>query len=263
MSENKLDSRFVREQQENEILRRVLFWLGAAVVLETLVLLCNRFYFNGLVSELGIARKIYDVMQVLQFAGVVVALGFVIWALVGRKKDASGGICRIISAAFFFGISICSFLVLHIGNGSISVLLVAIPAMAGLIMIYYLYQREFFMLATLAGLGILGLWVYRIGSVQYRTLYFVYALLVCCVVAAVILFTMRLKKSDGELHWKERTLTILKPEANYTMLWICGAMVVAFLLLAPLLGTVFAYYAFLALIVWIFVMAVYFTSRLM
>jgi hypothetical protein len=56
---------------------------------------------------------------------------------------------------------------------------------------------------------------------------------------------------------------ILKQDANYPLIWVtCGLVAVA-LLLGLVLGATFAYYALLTLVIWIFVVAVYFTSRLM
>lgn len=258
MSKNEKELKAVREQEELEVLRRVLFWLGAAVLLEALVLIANRFTFHR-VDTIEVMLKI---LGVAQYAGIIVGLGFFAWALAGRKQNPRSGICRIISAAFFVSISVCAFLFLHFGMSCVSLLLVGIPAVAGLIMIYYLYQREFFVLATISGLGMLGLWIFRSANVRYLTLYYVFAAVVVCLAAAVIYLFLRIQKEQGVLVWGNHKLEIVKPDASYKMVWLSCAFVVAFLLLAPLLGTMFAYYAFLALIVWIFVMAVYFTSRL-
>lgn len=263
MSNTEKELHVVREQQELEILRRVLFWLGAAVLLETLVLLGNRFYFHLLTNELNLLETMMHVLGVLQYVGLVVALPFLVWAFLGRKKDPRKGICRIISAAFFASVSVCAFLFLQVGISCVSVLLVSIPAMAGLIMIYYLYQREFFVSATLSGLAILGLWIFRAASVRYLPFYYSFTVIVICLVALVLALSLRLKKEEGVFKWGEHKLELLKPDASYKTLWVTSALVVAFLALAPLVGAAFAYYAFLGLIVWIFVLAVYFTSRLM
>lgn len=263
MSKNEKELRALRDQQESEVLRRVLFWLGAAVLLETMVLLGNRFFFHYLSTEISLALSLMEVLKVLQYVGFLLGLGFLAWAIAGRKKDAHCGICRIISAAFFASISVCAILFLYIGPACVPILLVGIPSMAGLIMIYYLYQKEFFVLATISGMGILGLWIFRAGSAKYVTFYYVYMLLTIAVSAAVVLLSLQIQKTDGVLLFRGHSLEIVKPTASYKTVWITAALVTASLLLAPILGSVFAYYVFLALIIWIFVMAVYFTSRLM
>lgn len=265
MSKDEKELKALRDQQELEILRRVLFWLGAAVLLEALVLLANRFYFHALTSkvELSVQAALYELFGVLQFAGVVVGLGFFVWAVLGRKQNPRSGICRFICAAFFVSISVCAFLFLHVGNGCVSILLAGIPAMAGLIMIYYLYQREFFVLATVSGLGMLGLWIFRTASARYLTFYYIYTIVVALLVAAVVILSRKVQKEKGYFTWGNHKFEIVKPDANYKTVWFSCAFAVACLALAPILGSVFAYYAFIAMVVWIFIMAVYFTSRLM
>lgn len=263
MNKSEKELRTLRDQQEFEILRRVLFWLGAAVLLETLVLLGNRFYFHLLTTELYLLEKMMHVMEALQYVGLVVALGFLVWAFLARKKDERSGICRIISAACFAAVSVCAFLFLQIGSSSVPVLLVAIPAMAGLIMIYYLYQREFFVSATISGLAILGLWIFRAASARYLTFYYGYMVVVICLAVLVLAFSLRIKKEDGVFRWGEYKLALFKSNASYKVLFATSALVVLFLALAPLIGSAFAYYAFLGLMIWIFVLAVYFTARLM
>jgi len=199
----------------------------------------------------------------LQYIGVILAIACAIWAFLARKQDARRGIFRIILATLFAAIAACSFLFLHVGNASIPVLLVGIPAAAGLTMIYYLYQREFFFVAIMAGLGILGLWVYRADSSRYPNLFYVYITVSLCILLILTLFTMKIKKQEGNFIWREQVLSILKPEANYATIWATCILVAASFLITLALGAVFAYYALIVLVIWIFIMAVYFTSRLM
>lgn len=259
MSKDERDLKALRDQQELEILRRVLFWLGAAVLLEALVLLANRFTFH----QINTMLTMIQILEVLQYVGILLGLVFLAWAIAGRKKNPNCGVGRIISAAFFASISVCAFLFLHLGMSCVSILLVGIPAMAGLIMIYYLYQREFFVLATISGLGMLGLWMFRSTSATYIMVYYAYSIIVVCLAIAVIALSRRVQKESGVLILGKHKLEIFRPDASYKTVWTSCALVMAFLLIAPFLGAVFAYYAFLALVVWIFVMAVYFTSRLM
>lgn len=259
MSKDEKDLKALRDLQELEILRRVLFWLGAAVLLEALVLLANRFTFHQINTMLTMVQ----ILGALQYVGILLGLGFLAWAVAGRRKHPKSGICRIISAAFFASTSVIAFLFLHVGMSCISILLVGIPAMGGLIMIFYLYQREFFILAAISGMGMLGLWIFRSASASYLTFYYVYAVVVVLLALAVILLSLRVQKEHGALIWGKHTLGIVQSDANYKSVWLSCALVMAFLLVSPFLGAVFAYYAFLALVVWIFVMAVYFTSRLM
>lgn len=265
MNKREKELQALRDQQESEILRRVLFWLGAAVLLEALVLLGNRFYFHYLTTEIGLAGKLMYVLNALQYVGVILAIACVVWAVYARKTDEKRGIFRIVLATLLASIAVSSFLFLHIGSASIPVLLVGIPSLAGLIMIYYLYQHEFFIIAMMSGVGIFGLWVYRasIGHSRYTTMYYAYAGIVLCFLILISAFAFQLKKQKGLFQWKERKIALFSEGTNYSIIFATCALVAACLLLAFAFGAAFAYYALLVLVIWIFVLAVYFTSRLM
>lgn len=263
MIKSEKDLRALRDQQESEILRRVLFWLGAAVLLETFVLLGNRFYFHYLIAEIGFAEKLKYVFGALQYIGVILAVACVVWAIVARKRDTGRGVFRIILSALFASIAVCSFLFLHVGNGSVSLLLVGIPAVAGLIMIYYLYQREFFLIALMSGVGIFGLWMFRAGSSRFTLVFYAYTAIALCFFLLVTVLSIQIQKHAGNLKLRGELYPIFKQEANYSLIWVTCGLVAVSLLLGLTLGAMVAYYALLTLVVWIFVVAVYFTSRLM
>jgi len=263
MVKSERDLRTLRDQQESEVLRRVLFWLGAAVLLEAFVLLGNRFYFHYLISELGFAKILMRLFGALQYVGVILAVACFVWAIMAKKKDNQRGFCRLIMTAFFVSIAACSFLFLQVGSGSVTLLLVGIPAVAGLIMIYYLYQREFFLVALMSGIGIFGLWMFRAGSSRYTTVFYVLTAIALCFLLFVAVLSVHMQKHAGNIKWKGELFPILKQDANYHLIWVTCALVALSLLLGLLLGATLAYYALLTLVIWIFIVAVYFTSRLM
>lgn len=264
MVKSEKDLRALREQQESEVLRRVLFWLGAAVLLETFVLLGNRFYFHYLITEIAFAETLMQLFRVMQYVGIILALACVTWSIIARKRDAERGFCRVILAAFFASIAVCSFLFLHVGNGIVSLLLVGIPAVAGLIMIYYLYQREFFLVALMSGVGVFGLWMFRSGSSRYSVVFYVITAIILCFLLLVAVLSIQMQKHAGHIKLKGGDLfPVLKPDANYTLIWVTCGLVAISLLCGLLLGPTLAYYALLTLVIWIFIVAVYFTSRLM
>ena len=257
------EKRALREQEENDTLRRLLFWLGAAVHLEAVVMLGNRYYFHYLTSEILVAERIMNILGPLQYVGFIIAAAFGVWAIMGRKKDKKGGLCRTICAAFFAMISVIAILFRQVGSPCVSLLLAIIPCMAGLIMIYYLYQREFFCAACLSGLGILGLWIFRSSGERYQSVIYVYIALAVVFAIAMVYLAMQAKKNDGLLKLGERKLMLFKPKANYTLIFASAALAVLLLVIAPFVALAFAYFAFWALIVWLFVLAVYFTAKMM
>ena len=65
--------REARRHQEDIALTRALLWIAAAVVLEGLLVLVNRFYINYYLDEIEIVVVLQSVLKVIRIAGLVVA----------------------------------------------------------------------------------------------------------------------------------------------------------------------------------------------
>ena len=268
MSKIEKDQKALQEKQENEALRRLLSWLGMAFVVEIWIFFINRFVYNvRLPAESEIQSFLFfQALPVIQYAGIILAALIALWYVGAKKKNPETGIFRIVLATFFASLAICALLFLHVGETSVPVLLVVVPALAGIMMIYYLYQKEFFVISLVSGVGILGLWLFRAVAGRHQTLLFAYLAVSFCVVAAVVMFAYLSRKGKGTVKLGSRSLEFLGPKVNYNLLYITCALVAAMLLLSVAMGTVgavIAYYSILALVVWLFIMAVYFTSKLM
>ena len=74
---------------------------------------------------------------------------------------------------------------------------------------------------------------------------------------------LKLKKTDGEMMIGGKKVVLFQPGAAYLTCYITAA-ITAVLLVAPLaLGAAVAYYAIWVMAAWLFILAVYFTSKLM
>lgn len=269
MSKFEKDQKALQEKQENEALRRLLSWLGLAFVLEVWIFFVNRFVYNPHLTESGMSLMgtIFNrVLPVMQYGGIVLAALAALWYVGAKKKDAETGIFRIVLAAFFAMLSGCALLFLRVGEPSVPVLLVMVPSLAGIIMIYYLYQKEFFAISLVCGIGILGLWILRAAGGHHQTLLIAYWVGASCALAAVAVLSYLTDKGNGAIKLGTRSLTLFGPKANRNAIYITCALVAAALLLSVAtgaMGAAIAYYAILTLVVWVFIMAVYFTSKLM
>ncbi len=267
MVRSKKDVKLEQTQKENEILRRILYWVGMAAILEILILLVNRYFFHYKVgtdvTEVYLAEKLIPVFQVFQFAGFILAAALLVWLAVDYIKGKETGIFRFILAGFFAVLALACILFLQIGSGCIPVLLVSVPAFAGLVMVFYLYQREFFVVALAGAVGIFGLWLFRTVGTRWIPLFYAYLVFALAFMAVIAVLALLLRKSKGRWKVKTRVIELLKKEANYLTIFLSCALTAVLLLAAVPLGATFAYYAMLALVVWIFIMAVYFTSKLM
>ena len=249
-----------RAKQEDAILNKVLLWIVGAVVLEALLLLLNKYYVHYIVADIEIAAALHKILPIL---AVVCAVGFVlcgIWTLTlyrQKKKMRLAAALTIIFAA----LAVCSAVARWIPNGTgVRLLYVGVPVIAVLAMIYYLYQREFFLVALLSTAGLAGLWLNqrRDGhpAVVYTGLIALGVILVACVVLA-----WRLQSNRGMVTLKGKQVQLLPKQANYVMIYVTCGLVAAVLAAGVVLGTMMILYA--VLVAWLLVMAVYYTVKLM
>ena len=153
-----------RRRQEDIALQRGLLWVVGAVVLEALLVLVNRFYINYSLSDAGIQLCItlHEVLRVLRIAAPVAAvlsLAWAVWQFRQKKKYALPLILAIALAAA----AICVHVIIKYQAAGVSMLYWLVVAWAVLALVFYIYQREFFLAAAACGMSVLGLWFVRYG----------------------------------------------------------------------------------------------------
>jgi len=252
-----------KEQMEDRAFNRMLLWLAGTVLTEVVLLLVNRYYIHARVEELDHLATLHTILGIAPIAGVILFAGFLYWGLRQRKKgDANrDGIIQIILACAFLLMGLGAFGMRLYGAAAAPLILGIVPGLGVLMLVFYLYQKEFFACAFAGGLGILGLWVFR--SIGGGSHYYLYLVLALVVLAALLALALKLKKTDGEMVIGGKKVALLQPGAAYLTYYITAA-ITAVLLIAPLaLGAAVAYYAIWVMAAWLFILAVYFTSKLM
>ena len=78
-----------------------------------------------------------------------------------------------------------------------------------------------------------------------------------------IVLAVKLKETKGVWKHKEKEWTVLQPDASYLSYYLTVAVTVILLILPLALGAAVAYYAIWVMAAWLFILAVYFTSKLM
>lgn len=254
----KKEERAEKKRREDQALNRVLWWFGGAVVLEFFLLLLNRFYINFGAAGIGLARGLANMLRVLVWVSLAAALGCGAWWWMRRRKGKATFLpgALTVAATALFGCALVSSLWKTMG---VQFLYLSVPAAAVLALIYYLYQREFFLVALQGAIALFAMWSYRkLIFVQERMAYAVLALCAVGVVALGVL-TFLLQRRDGKLG-KRR---VLAKKANYALLYVAAAVTLCVILAALLLGVTAAYWALFLVVAWLFGAAVYYTVRLM
>ena len=163
-------------------------------------------------------------------------------------------------AGVMLALAVCAVVIRVFDESGIRLLYVAVPAVAVLALIYYLYQREFFFAAVLSALGLLGVKVvpYHFG---FPAIAYGYAVVLgVALVGAVVVFRV-MQAAEGKLRLKGNWVEVLPKSANYALLYVTCGVVAAVVIAALLLGGLAVLYG--VLVAWLLILAVYYTVRLM
>ena len=256
---NKKEQQAQRAKQEDVVLNKVLWWIVGSVILEALLLLLNRVYVNYTASEIEFAYSLRGVFKVL---AIVLPICFVVLAglwLAARKSGKLVKLTGVLALAALI-LAVCAVIVRIFDVSGVKFLYIAVPVVAVLALIYYLYQREFFVSAVFCALGLLG--IKLLPRVRGASLVgYAYAVaLAVLLVAAVVLFRM-MQKSQGKLTVKGAPVQVFPKGANYALLYVTCALVAVVAIAAVMMGALTLLYG--VLVAWLLILAVYYTVRLM
>lgn len=256
----KKDGKLSTRERDDQVFNKILWLFGLAVITELLLLLCYRLYVK---SSADTIVAVYHVMTKLVYVGAAGAAGGVIWAAAAKKAGRARYGVRLT-----VGSGLMSLSVLFI-NGfypdGVVILCGAVPVLAILALIYYLYQREFFLSSVLTGAGILVLWLFRRGhgSEVWMPVVYASAGIFSAVLVVCLIFFLLLRAKKGAFTIGGRTLSLFSAGTGYTSLFSTLIFCAASLAVMFLFGATAAYYAIFVLVGHLFVLAVYYTVKMM
>ena len=250
--------REARRRQEDIALQKGLLWVAGAVVLEVLLVLLNRFYINIPLSDsrIQIALTLHEVLKVARMAAPVAAALALLWT-VWQLKQRKPYVPQLALTAALAAVSVCIHVAIKFRNAGMSMLYWLVIAWAVLAMVFYIYQREFFLGASACGMSVLALWFVRFGPAGRPE-----AILLTAAILVVGLISLWLKKNDGALNDKTGQYFLPKGSSYGVLLVTCLASLIA-VAAAMLAGGVVAYYLVYVMIAWLFALFVYYTVKLM
>lgn len=255
-----MSNRAEREQREDQALNRALIWFGGAIVAEALVLLVKRYYVDYWAEEAGIAQFLLRMFPILAVVAALACAGCVYWSVQNIKKEKKATVSVILSIVSALVAVCAAIFALFTGNG-VKAVLVLVPVVAVLALVYYLYQKEFFVVSVSSAAALCALWCMRQDPWSVKVYLLAVAALI--VIALCVVLTLYLKKGDGVLTVSGKRIRVFGKSANYKIiLGACGAAAVL-VLASMLLGAAAAYYVMFAAVALVFVAAVYYTVKLM
>jgi len=264
MDKNYKQNKAAKAKAEEAALNRILCWLVGGTAVEVFALLLDRFWIHWRGTDEVHLRLALDLpVKILAFVALAgaVALG---WWLVNTLRSKGnpnlpGTLCGV-----SLGISLSCFgawLSSDTGN-ALNLVRLGVLILVVLAVIFYLYQREFFLVACQSGVAILGIWLCSKGLVSSKAIVcYLYVILGVALMAASAVLCRKLQQNGGVLDWNERKMRIFPKDANYILLYAGAAVSLVTLVCSLLAVPVMALYALAA--AWVLVMAVYYTVKLM
>lgn len=261
MDKNAKQKKAERAKAEEAALNRILCWIAGGVVLEFLVLLLSRYVVYYKVGEHTIQMAMTIAAKILAVAGLCCAAGAGYWWNNARKSgkgtNLPGTLCL-----FMLGLSVSCFATWFFFDLGVQLMRYAVPCVVVLALIYYLYQREFFLIACQSVLALLGIWICGKGLGSSRSV-ICYAYVAAAAVLIVLsaLLCRKAQGNGGRIELGEKSWKCLSRDANYALLY-AGAVVALVLLIVAAIGiSSLALYG--VVVAWLLIMAVYYTVKLM
>ena len=258
-------SKAEKNRQEDAAMTRALAWFAGAMVVEFLLLLINKHYINFSAESASISLAL-AINKVLKILAVVATAGGIACAVLcaarsRQRKQLQFGLLFAGVFALILGLGGAS--IVYFWSSAVRVLMIAIPAMAVLALIYYLYQKEFFFSALAVAIGLLGLWLTRRNVAGHPVLFIAYEVLAALALAGIAVFALRLKKNGGVLTCMGKKTPVFAKGSDVTLIIASCALSFAAGIAGAVFGAAAAFYLMLVLAAWTFVLLVYYTVKLM
>lgn len=255
MAQKSNDKRAARKEKSERNMNRAVVLLVAGIVAEWYLLLVDRVYVRGSISQFV---QWYDILGVLRWVGfALLAAGVALYVLRAKKPWLSWfGTGLACVGVFFAFTSVC---MRHVYPTSVTVMCVFVPVLMILGIVYLFYQAEFSVQATALAMALgASVLLSRSQSRAVRAC----AVLALLGVAALTAGVYLLRKQGGVLRLGGKRLRLFAPEADYRLALGVPALCVI-LVLVTMIAPGAAFYTTWGLALVAFALAVYYTVKLL
>ena len=246
-----------RHTQEDATFNKMLLWLLGAIVVELFILLINQIYVN-FIFGVNVAYGLWHFFRIFTFLGAALTVAGIVWAVLSFRKGKPAAVPCICTAAAA-GLWVMSVLGYFLFDAGMKIMMLLPAVAAVLIVVYFLYQRGFFLNTLLTTGGLLALWVHRQYYSGHPTVIRLAFVIGFVLLAAALVLSLLLRRSGGKLGG----LRVLPADTGYWMTWITCGVTALTMALTLVLGTAAGFYLLFVLVAWEFVQAVFYTVRLM
>ena len=248
-----------RMAKSDRNVNRAMILLMVGLIAEFYLLMVNNYFVKGAVGQV---LTMMTVLKVLGIAGAALfGAGLVLWLMRKKWTRFVPAAPWLLSIGFFFAVS--SQLMLKIYPQGTTVMCVLVPVAMLLGIVFLLYPREFSLQALALTAAMMAMYLIHRGggSDTWRGLVIGCSVFAALVIAALAVAVSKAGKNGGKLE-KLGDLRIVSVDGNYKLIYAVLAMCVAAIVIA-LFATGIAYYGLWILAVGTFLLAVYYTVKMM
>ena len=255
----KNNKRAERMAKSDRNVNRAMILLMVGLIAEFYLLMVNNYFVKGAVGQV---LTMMTVLKVLGIAGAALfGAGLVLWFMRKKWTRFAPAAPWLLSIGFFFAVS--SQLMLKIYPQGTTVMCVLVPVAMLLGIVFLLYPREFSLQALALTAAMMAMYLIHRGggSDTWRGLVIGCSVFAALVIAALAVAVSKAGKNGGKLE-KLGDLRIVSVDGNYKLIYAVLAVCVAAIVIA-LFATGIAYYGLWILAVGTFLLAVYYTVKMM
>lgn len=246
-----------RYEKEDAAFNRMLLCLAGAVVVELIILLVKQAYVNLLLGA-GVSMALMYFFKVFSVLGAALTVAGIVWAVVWRRKEKDAVLPWALTAAAA-GLWILALFAYRLFEVGLNIVMILPAVAAVLIVIFFLYQRVFFLNALLSAGGLVALWLHRQYYATHQGMVVALFAAGFVALAAALVLTFVLRAGDGKLGG----VRVMPAGTSYVVTWITCGVIALTMALTLLLGASAGLYLLFALVGWVFIQAVFFTVKLM
>ena len=249
-----------KEKEEENALNHILCWLAGGVILEFLLLTLSRYWYNYTMDQFQFRLALGTGVKIGAAAALVAAAAAAFWWWKARQGGRQVNLLPGTLTLFLLGLSWGCFAAWLFPDTGLNLVCVMVPVAIVLALVYYLYQKEFFLICCQSALALAGVWLYARGGLGRRGLLCYGAAAAVLVLVTAVLSWMA-QKNRGVITAKGgRELWQLSKDANYVLLYV--GSVVSLLVLAGIAMGLSAVLLSAVAVAWLLIMAVYYTMKL-
>ena len=255
----KNDKRAERMAKSDRNVNRAMILLTAGLVAEFYLLMVNNYFVKGAVGQVLVMMS---VLKVLGIAGAAAfGAGLVLWIMRKKWTRFAPAAPWLLCAGFFFAMS--SELMLKIYPQGTKAMCVLVPVAMLLGIVFLLYPREFSLQALALTAAMMAMYLVHRGggSDNWSGLVIGCSVFAALVIAALAIAVCKAGKNKGELE-KLGGLRIVSQGGNYKLIYAVLGLCLAAIVVA-LFASGVAYYGLWVLAAATFLLAVYYTIKMM